>query len=64
MNSRNQPAVIASDDADYKRLNLARDAVAPWEDGARTDNRRPMKVKGLGRTNFGGAAVRAAVVRG
>jgi hypothetical protein len=33
-------AVIASDDADYTRLNLARDAVAPWEDGARTDNRR------------------------
>jgi predicted secreted hydrolase len=33
-------AVIASDDADYARLNLARDVVAPWEDGARTDNRR------------------------
>lgn len=33
-------AVIASEDADYERLNLARDAVAPWEDGARTDNRR------------------------
>jgi CrtC N-terminal lipocalin domain len=33
-------AVIASDDADYTRLNLAREAVAPWEDGARTDNRR------------------------
>jgi predicted secreted hydrolase len=33
-------AVIASDDADYERLGLSRDAVAPWEDGARTDNRR------------------------
>jgi hypothetical protein len=33
-------AVIASDDSDYERLGLSRDAVAPWEDGARTDNRR------------------------
>jgi hypothetical protein len=33
-------AVIASEDADYERLNLAREAVARWEDGARTDNRR------------------------
>jgi hypothetical protein len=33
-------AVIASEDADYERFNLSRDAVAPWEDGARTDNRR------------------------
>lgn len=33
-------AVLSADDADYQRLNLARDAVAPWEDGARTDNRR------------------------
>ncbi|MDQ6806114.1 MAG: hypothetical protein M3065_14410 [Actinomycetota bacterium] len=33
-------AVIASEDGDYERFNLARDAVAPWEDGARTDNRR------------------------
>ena len=33
-------AVIASDDTDYARLGLAREAVAPWEDGARTDNRR------------------------
>ena len=33
-------AVIAGDDAQYERLNLSRDAVAPWEDGARTDNRR------------------------
>src|SRR6266851_6688502 len=33
-------AVIASEDADYERLGLARDAVAPWEDGARTDNGR------------------------
>jgi hypothetical protein len=33
-------AVIASKDADYERLNLARDAVAMCEDGARTDNRR------------------------
>jgi hypothetical protein len=32
-------AVIASDDADYARLGLARGAVARWEDGARTDNR-------------------------
>jgi predicted secreted hydrolase len=33
-------AVIASEDADYERLGLARDVIAPWEDGARTDNRR------------------------
>jgi hypothetical protein len=33
-------AVIALDDADYERLNLERDVVAPWEDGAPTDNRR------------------------
>jgi hypothetical protein len=33
-------AVVASEDADYERLGLARDAIAPWEDGARTDNRR------------------------
>jgi hypothetical protein len=33
-------AVLASDDTDYERLGLARNAVAPWEDGARTDNRR------------------------
>jgi hypothetical protein len=33
-------AVLASDDTDYERLGLARDAVAPWEDGARTGNRR------------------------
>jgi hypothetical protein len=33
-------AVIASEDADYERLKLARDRVAAWEDGARTDNRR------------------------
>jgi hydroxyneurosporene synthase CrtC len=33
-------AVIASNDADYARLGLTRGAVAPWEDGARTDNRR------------------------
>jgi len=32
-------AVIASEDADYERLGLSRGAVAPWEDGARTDNR-------------------------
>jgi hypothetical protein len=32
--------MIAGDDADYARLDLSRDAVAPWEDGARTDNRR------------------------
>jgi CrtC N-terminal lipocalin domain len=35
-----QLAVLASEDADYERLGLARGAVAPWEDGARTDNRR------------------------
>ncbi len=33
-------AVIASEDADYERWGLTRDAIAPWEDGARTDNRR------------------------
>jgi hypothetical protein len=39
--SKTEPlAVIAAEDADYERFNLARDAVAPWEDGARTDNRR------------------------
>jgi hypothetical protein len=32
--------VIASKDIDYERLGLAPGAVAPWEDGARTDNRR------------------------
>jgi hypothetical protein len=32
-------AVIASEDGDYERLGLARNAVAPWEDGARTGNR-------------------------
>lgn len=38
--SRTGPlAVIASEDADYERLGLTRSAVAPWEDGARTDNR-------------------------
>jgi hypothetical protein len=31
---------MASEDADYEELGLARDAIAPWEDGARTDNRR------------------------
>jgi hypothetical protein len=33
-------AVIASADSDYERFHLARNAIAPWEDGARTDNRR------------------------
>jgi hypothetical protein len=33
-------AVMASEDADYERLGLARDAIALWEDGGRTDNRR------------------------
>jgi hypothetical protein len=33
-------AVMASEDADYERWGLARDAIAPCEDGARTDNRR------------------------
>ena len=33
-------AVAASEDADYERLGLAHDLVAPWEDGARTVNRR------------------------
>jgi hypothetical protein len=33
-------AVIASQDADYERWGLARGVVEPWEDGARTDNRR------------------------
>ena len=33
-------AVIATEDRDYERLKLARDSVAPWEDAARTDNRR------------------------
>jgi CrtC N-terminal lipocalin domain len=30
----------AASDADYERLGLSRDAVAPWEDGARTDGGR------------------------
>jgi predicted secreted hydrolase len=33
-------AVIASEGADYERFGVARGTVAPWEDGARTDNRR------------------------
>lgn len=33
-------ASIARDDADFQRLGLAREQVAPWEDGARTDGRR------------------------
>lgn len=32
-------AETASSDADYERLGLARRAIEPWEDGARTDNR-------------------------
>lgn len=32
-------AVIASSDADYARLGLARKEIKPWEDGARTDDR-------------------------
>ena len=32
-------AVIASSDADYARLGLARREIKAWEDGARTDNR-------------------------
>ena len=38
--SRAPLAVIAGEEADYERFNLAPDAVALWEDGARTDNRR------------------------
>ncbi len=30
----------AASDADYERLGLSRDTVAPWEDGARTDGSR------------------------
>lgn len=30
----------AGSDADYERLGLSRDAIAPWEDGARTDGGR------------------------
>jgi hypothetical protein len=33
-------AVIAADEADYRRLGITRGLVEPWEDGARTDNRR------------------------
>lgn len=33
-------AGIAHDDGDFRRLGLARDQVAAWEDGARTDGRR------------------------
>ena len=30
----------AASDADYERLGLSRNTVAPWEDGARTDGGR------------------------
>src|ERR1700728_3498804 len=30
----------AASDADYERLELSRDTIAPWEDGARTDGGR------------------------
>ena len=33
-------ASVAHDDADFARLGIARDHVARWEDGARTDGRR------------------------
>ena len=33
-------AVTASAEEDYRRLGLDRSTVRPWEDGARTDNRR------------------------
>jgi len=33
-------AVTASAEEDYRRLGLDRGTVRPWEDGARTDNRR------------------------
>ena len=31
-------AVMASSPADYERLGLSPDSIAPWEDGARTDD--------------------------
>src|ERR1700724_3478231 len=31
-------AVMASSPADYQRLGLSATTIAPWEDGARTDN--------------------------
>src|SRR5258707_7385345 len=31
-------AVMANSDADYERLGLSRTSIAPWEDGARTDD--------------------------
>jgi hypothetical protein len=33
-------AVIAADEADYRRLGISRGSVQAWEDGARTDDRR------------------------
>jgi hypothetical protein len=33
-------AVIAADEADYRRFGIRQGSVEPWEDGARTDNRR------------------------
>jgi hypothetical protein len=33
-------AVIAGDEADYRHLGVQPGSVEPWEDGARTDNRR------------------------
>ena len=31
-------AVAANSVADYQRFGLSRETIAPWEDGARTDN--------------------------
>ena len=31
-------AVMANSAADYDRLGVSPDSIAPWEDGARTDN--------------------------
>ena len=31
-------AVLASSPADYQRLGLSPGSIAPWEDGARTDD--------------------------
>lgn len=38
--STTHTASIASQDLDYKRIGISRNAVAAWEDGARTDGRK------------------------
>lgn len=39
MVNRQLLAIAAGTPADYERIGIARDEIAAWEDGARTDNR-------------------------